>query len=39
MGWDIHAFAPAASSVSRQSGGHHFMNLVSTPAKRFLSRG
>jgi uncharacterized membrane protein len=33
------ALGAAASGVSRQSGGHSFMDLVSTPAKRFLSRG
>ena len=33
------ALGAAASGVSRQSGGHSFMNLVSTPAKRFLPRG
>jgi probable HAF family extracellular repeat protein len=29
----------AASNVSRQSGGHHVTNLISTPSKRFLPRG
>jgi probable HAF family extracellular repeat protein len=33
------ALGAAASRVSRQSGGHQFMNLISTPAKRFLPRG
>jgi probable HAF family extracellular repeat protein len=33
------ALGAGTSGVSRQSGGHSFMNLVSTPAKRFLPRG
>ena len=32
------ALGAAASSVSRQPGGN-FMNLISTPGKRFLPRG
>jgi probable HAF family extracellular repeat protein len=33
------ALGAAASSVSRQSSGHDFMNLISTPSRRFLPRG
>jgi probable HAF family extracellular repeat protein len=33
------ALGAAASGASRQSGGHHVTNLISTPAKRFLPRG
>ena len=33
------ALGAAASSISRQSGGHDFMNPISTPSKRFLPKG